>query len=169
MASKINTFQTRCLRIMLGIKRLDRVSNQQIYETTSSSPLMTTVTLRQLKFLGHILRMDKNELIYIYALYLPPHGKRPPGGQTMSFVNSTIKSIDPSGVLTAMFFQWMYYLYYYNELLDARCYSRPEVSPCCFKYADKKHRKQQGKIIKSVSSISLSHNVFLELLGQTDR
>ena len=63
----MNTFKTRCFRIMLGIKRLDRVSNQQIYETTSSSPLMTTVTLRQLKFLGHILRMDKNELIYIYV------------------------------------------------------------------------------------------------------
>ena len=87
MASMINTFQTRCLRIILGIKRLDRVSNRQIYETTSSSPLMSTVRMRQLKFLGHILRMEKNELIKIYALYIPPHGKRPRGGQMMSFVN----------------------------------------------------------------------------------
>ena len=101
LASMINTFQTRCLRIILGIKRLDRVSNRQIYETTSSSPLMSTVRMRQLKFLGHILRMDKNELINIYALYIPPHGKRPPGGQMMSFVNSILKSIDPSGTLTA--------------------------------------------------------------------
>ena len=99
--SKLNSFQTRCLRIMLGIKRLDRVTNQQVYQTTSTSPLMRTVTLRQLKFLGHILRMKNNEPVNIYALYLPPHGKRSRGGQRMSFVKSILKKIDPTGVLTA--------------------------------------------------------------------
>jgi len=61
---------------------------------------MTTVTLRQLKFLGHILRMDKEEPVNIYALYVPPHGKRPQGGQKMLFVKSILRSIDPTGVLT---------------------------------------------------------------------
>jgi len=37
MASKLNSFKTRCFRIMLGIKRLDRVPNQRVYEITSSS------------------------------------------------------------------------------------------------------------------------------------
>ena len=86
---------------MLGIKRLDRVTNQQVYQTTSTSPLMRTVTLRQLKFLGHILRMKNNEPVNIYALYLPPHGKRSRGGQRTLFVKSILKKIDPTGVLTA--------------------------------------------------------------------
>jgi len=80
---------------MLGIKRLDRVPNQRV----SSSPLMITVTLRQLKFLGHILRMEKEEPVNIYTLYVPPHGKRPQGGQKMLFVKSILTSIDPTGVL----------------------------------------------------------------------
>ena len=101
MESKLNALQTRCLRIMLGIKRLDRVSNQQVYPTASTSPLTRTVTLRQLKFLGHILRMKNNEPVNIYTLYLPPHGKRPRGGQSFSFVKSILKKIDPTGVLTA--------------------------------------------------------------------
>ena len=62
---------------------------------------MRTVTLRQLKFLGHILRMENNEPVNIYALFLPPHGKRPLGGQRMSFVKSILKKINPTGVLTA--------------------------------------------------------------------
>ena len=86
---------------MLGIKRLDKVTNHRIYEITSSSPLMKTVSLRQLKFLGHILRMDNKEPANIYALYLPPHGKRPQGGQRLSLVKAILKSIDPTGVLTA--------------------------------------------------------------------
>ena len=44
MTTKINSFQTRCFRVILGIKRLDRVSNQHIYETTSSSPLMVMLS-----------------------------------------------------------------------------------------------------------------------------
>ena len=72
-------------------------TNQQVYHTTSTSPLMRTVTLRQLKFLGHILRMKNNEPVNI----LPPHGKRPLGGQRMSFVKSILKKINPTGVLTA--------------------------------------------------------------------
>jgi len=59
---------------------------------------MTTVTLRQLKFLGHILWMDKEEPVNIYALYIPPHRKRPQRGQNMLFVKSILRSIDPTGV-----------------------------------------------------------------------
>jgi len=76
MENKINAFATSCYRIMLNIKRLDRVSNAQIYEMTSTCPLINTVKQRQLRFLGHILRMPEEELCRIYALYVPTHGKR---------------------------------------------------------------------------------------------
>ena len=59
--SKLNAFATSCYRIILGIKRLDKVPNEILYILTGTSPLITTVKSRQLKFLGHILRMENNE------------------------------------------------------------------------------------------------------------
>jgi len=70
---------------MLGIKRLYKVSNERIYVLTSTSPLMATVKSRQLKFLDHILRMDKNEPVKTYTLYELPHVRRLPGSQRRSF------------------------------------------------------------------------------------
>ena len=85
MENKINAFATSCYRIMLNIKRLDRVRNAQIYQMTDTQPLINTVRLRQLRFLGHILRMPEDEPCRRYALFEPSHGKRRPGRQRTSY------------------------------------------------------------------------------------
>jgi len=87
---------------MLGIKRLDKVSNERLYILTGTSPLMATVKYCQLKFLGRILRMDKNEPVNTYALYEPPHGRRLPGGQWKSFSQQALDWIDPTGSFSEM-------------------------------------------------------------------
>ena len=46
--------------LMLGIQRFDRVRNTQIHEITNIQPLINTVRQRQLRFLGHILRMPED-------------------------------------------------------------------------------------------------------------
>ena len=68
--NKINAVATSCYRIILGIKRLGRVKNTQIHETTNTQPLINPVRQRQLCFLGHILRMPEDEPCrrYIYSL-----------------------------------------------------------------------------------------------------
>jgi len=76
MENKINAFGTSCYRIMLGIKRADRVPNATIYKLTETTPLIERVRTQQLKFLGHILRMPDGEPVKDYALYTPTHGKR---------------------------------------------------------------------------------------------
>ena len=43
--------------------------------------------VRQLKFLGHILRMSKEEPARRYALYIPTIGKRRPGRPRTSYLN----------------------------------------------------------------------------------
>ena len=83
--------QTYQMYILVGPTNKSIILLQQVYHTTSTSPLMRTVTLR----------MKNNEPVNIYALFLPPHGKRPLGGQRMSFVKSILKKINPTGVLTA--------------------------------------------------------------------
>ena len=47
----------------------------------------TLVRHRQLKFLGHILRMSKEEPARRYALYIPTIGKRRPGRPRTSYLN----------------------------------------------------------------------------------
>ena len=86
MESEINAFGTSCYRIMLNIKRIDRVSNAKIYDLTQTAPLVENVRTRQLRFLGHVLRMPDDEPCKEYALYIRPHGKRKPGRQRTLFL-----------------------------------------------------------------------------------
>jgi len=79
MEDKINAFATSCFRIMLNIKRVDRVPNATVYNLTGTTPLIGRVRTRQLKFLGHVLRMNDDEPVREYALYVPSHGGRKPG------------------------------------------------------------------------------------------
>ena len=70
MESKINSFATSCYRIMLDVKRKDRVSNTIIYTMTNTEPLVHCVRKRQLGFLGHILRLPEEEPVQkICSLY----------------------------------------------------------------------------------------------------
>ena len=73
MESKINAFATSCYRIMLNIKRKDHVPNTMIYSMTNTEPLIHHVRNRQLRFLGHILRLPEEEPASRYALYCTSH------------------------------------------------------------------------------------------------
>ena len=73
---------------MLNIKRIDHVLNTTVYSMTDTVPLIHLVRHRQLKFLGHILRMSKEEPARrYYALYIPTIGKRRPGRPRTSYLN----------------------------------------------------------------------------------
>ena len=69
--SSINAFATSCYRIILGVKRLDKVTNVEIYQRSAQIPLMSTIRARQLRWIGHLLRRDKNESAREFALYEP--------------------------------------------------------------------------------------------------
>ena len=61
MENEINAFATSCHIFMLNIKRIDHVLNTTVYSISNTVPLIHLVRHRQLKFLGHILRMSKEE------------------------------------------------------------------------------------------------------------
>ena len=54
---------------------------------TNTVPLIHLVRHRQLKFLGHILRMSEEEPARRYALYIPTIGKRRPGRPRTSYLD----------------------------------------------------------------------------------
>ena len=87
MENKINAFATSCYWVMLNIKRIDHVLNTTINSMTNTVSLIHVVRDSQLKFLGHILRMSKEEPARRYALYIPTIGKWRPGRPHTSYLN----------------------------------------------------------------------------------
>ena len=72
MADKINSFATSGYRIMLAVKRLDKVSNAAVYEQVGERPLRIAIQQRQLRWVGHVLRReDAAEPGRIFALFEP--------------------------------------------------------------------------------------------------
>ena len=97
LANKINSFATSCFRIILNIKKLDKIPNLDIYRTINEDPLIHTVHQRQLRWIGHALRKDKNEPTRIFALYepVPSHGKTKRGKQKqthLEYISSILTS-----------------------------------------------------------------------------
>ena len=70
----LNSFATSCYRIILNIKQLDKISNNTTYKIVEQEPLTQTIQRRQLRFIGHCLCRNANELINVYALYSPKPG-----------------------------------------------------------------------------------------------
>ena len=85
--NKINSLATSYYRAMLNIKQNDHIPNATIYTMTNTKSLLQQVKSQQLKFLGHILRLQDGELTTTYALYVPMHGRRCPGRQCSSYLS----------------------------------------------------------------------------------
>ena len=85
LSNKINAFGTSCYRILLGIKRTDRVRNTAVLQAVNRPALSITVYRRQLKALGHWLRKD-GSVVQRYALYTPTLGRNRRGRPRMTYV-----------------------------------------------------------------------------------
>ena len=78
-------------RIFAGSKfwessKFDCVRNTQIHEMTNTQPLINTVKQHQPHFIGHILRMLKDEPCRRYAVFVPVHVRSRPGRQRTSYM-----------------------------------------------------------------------------------
>ena len=86
LESEINTFAMACYRSFMGVKRLDRVPNDEILAKVKQPPLINQVRKRQLGWLGHTLRFDeKHDPAYTFALYTPEHGTNRRGRPTLTY------------------------------------------------------------------------------------
>ncbi|KAI8502641.1 Pyruvate decarboxylase 2 [Branchiostoma belcheri] len=53
---RVNAFDTRCLRRLLGIRWFDRVPNATLHDITKQPPLTSKIRLARLRLFGHIAR-----------------------------------------------------------------------------------------------------------------
>ena len=80
LLKKLDVYARTCYRIMLGIRQSDvHMRNEELYKKCAQRPIRELVRERQLKFIGHCLRMDKEEYTNIYALYKSEVGRNPVG------------------------------------------------------------------------------------------
>ena len=80
----INSFATSCFRILLNIRRIDRITNQEVLRRMNHHPLAQIVKKRQLRTLGHWIRATHLP-ISRYALYLPEGGRNRRGRPRLNF------------------------------------------------------------------------------------
>ncbi|KAL7404854.1 hypothetical protein ABVT39_019918 [Epinephelus coioides] len=74
-------FNIRCLQRILGVTWCDRVPHTEILRRAGCKSIEATITHRQLRWLGHVLRMPHNWLPH-RVLYGQLHqGQRSAGGQ----------------------------------------------------------------------------------------
>ena len=80
-----DSFATSCYRIMLNVKRIDRITNEEIYNRVEQKPLSVTILKRQLEWVGHMLRRDTSEPIQNLAFYRQTHGMARRGRRTRTY------------------------------------------------------------------------------------
>jgi len=82
---RLNTFQMRCLRSILGLFWKDRVPNTSILQTTGSYDLITIIRHRRLRWAGHVSRMEDNRLPKQVLYSELPDAHRPIGRPKLRF------------------------------------------------------------------------------------
>ena len=98
LKDKIDVLQRIFLRKCLKISRKDRITNEEVYERTSTKPWSMTIKARRLRFLGHILRLDPEtparEALKEYLIPVEQDPGRPP----LNWWNTIIQDLKSIGI-----------------------------------------------------------------------
>ena len=60
----LDLFQRNCLRIVLGTRLTDLISNSRLYEKCGSIPLSRAIMRERVRWLGHVLRIKDNRFSF---------------------------------------------------------------------------------------------------------
>ena len=63
--NKLNVFEMRCLRSIIGVSRRDRIRNVDIRRMTQSEKtIVEVIKIKRLKWFGHVCRKPNTSLVY---------------------------------------------------------------------------------------------------------
>jgi hypothetical protein len=78
---RLDVFNTTRLRWILGISRLDCVSNEQLYERTGQPAISTVLRATRLRWLGHLARREESRTVkQLLFAHFVPGGRSRQGG-----------------------------------------------------------------------------------------
>ena len=102
-AKKLNHFHTVCLRKILGIKWQERIPDTEVLARAALPSIYTILTQSQLRWAGHVIRMEDHRIPKKLLYGELSHGKRSHGGQKKRY-KDTLKvamkafGIEPNGL-----------------------------------------------------------------------
>ena len=97
----LDVFQRNCLRIVLGTRLNDRISNSRLYKMCGSIPLSGAIMKERLRWLGDVLRMKNDRLPKIVLFGQPPGASRKAGRPCLGWadvINKDLKEMGTSWV-----------------------------------------------------------------------
>ena len=77
-SQKLQSFVNKCLRRILKISWTDRVTNEMLWELAGEEPIITQISKRKWRWIGHILRKPANSITRQVPRW-NPQGKRKRG------------------------------------------------------------------------------------------
>ena len=87
LLKSLDVFARTCYRIILNIRQADEhITNEELYRRANQQPMREIIRERQLKFIGHCLRMNEDEPANIYALYTSEIGTTSRGRPPLSYL-----------------------------------------------------------------------------------
>ncbi|XP_065570475.1 uncharacterized protein LOC136033594 [Artemia franciscana] len=95
----LDVFQRNCLRIILGTRLTDRMSNSRLYEKSGSTPLSRAIMKGKLRWLGHVLRINDDRLPKIVIFGQPSKVKWKAGRPRLEYedvINKDLKKMGTS-------------------------------------------------------------------------
>ena len=95
----LDVFQRNCLRIVLGTRLTDRISNSRLYEKCGSIPLSGAIMKERLRWLGHVLRMKDDRLPKTVLFGQPSGATRKAGRPCLGWedvINKDLKEMGTS-------------------------------------------------------------------------
>ena len=93
----LDVFQRNCLRIVLGTRLTDRISNSRLYEKCGSIPLSGAIMKERLRWLGHVLRMKDDRLPKIVLFGQPSGATRKAGRPFLGWEDVISKDLKEMG------------------------------------------------------------------------
>eukprot|EP00795_Rhopilema_esculentum_P016084 gene16084-7436_t len=97
IANQLNVFQHCCLRRILNISYLDRVTNEEVLSRSKMKRLSATVAERRMRVTGHAFRMKEDRNPKIAMIWIPPGGRRKIGRPRNTWrrrLESDLKNLD---------------------------------------------------------------------------
>jgi hypothetical protein len=84
--ARLDTFNTSCLRRILGISRLARLTNEELYAASGQPAISDLLRTHRLRWLGHVARQPATAPTQqlLHAHFIP--GRQPRDGQAPSWL-----------------------------------------------------------------------------------
>ncbi|KAI8511970.1 hypothetical protein Bbelb_110700 [Branchiostoma belcheri] len=94
---RLNAFHTRCLRKILNISYLDRITNKEVYQRTNQTEVASMIRKRRFRWFGHVMRMGDNRMAKKILDWKPCGGKRSRGRPRLTWKADVEKDLEAVG------------------------------------------------------------------------